>query len=395
MEVYLFKDGQRFGPYSTDQVKEYLASGDFAETDLAYFEGRDGWVPITKVPGVVSQDDDFDDPEVDYDRQRELADMFPDPDEDLDDAEEESEDEAPLPEASASPSSSQAEPQHEAEAVVDQAVEPQTAQDSPQQPASSGNGGGGRRFSLSKAQAARRGRGGKGKGQRRGGIPLPRRPGIAAFGWLIFFSLLYGIGVSMMPAAGVERSSSAFVRISGNLHPLLVHLPVAALLLAFPMHLVDRPGLFRHVGSGSVFVLWVGMLGSLLAVFTGYFQSFAGVSDVALLNDHETWGILVGSGACGSLFLKLLSRRFGEAWLHHLCSAFLFATVVTLFYNLHTGVSLTHGNDYLGLDSGSGPVEEPSPPEPPAAEENQEQKEEENKEEDEEEEPEVIEENPF
>ncbi|MBG29854.1 MAG: hypothetical protein CMI31_07620, partial [Opitutae bacterium] len=89
MEVYLFKDGQRFGPYSMDQVKEYLASGDFAETDLAYFEGRDGWVPITKVPGVMPQDDDFDDPEVDLDRQRELAEMFPDPDDDFGEDEEE------------------------------------------------------------------------------------------------------------------------------------------------------------------------------------------------------------------------------------------------------------------------------------------------------------------
>ena len=57
MEVYLLKEGQRFGPYSPEQVKEYMESGDFSEADLAFFDGCDGWVSIMQVPGV--------DPEVD------------------------------------------------------------------------------------------------------------------------------------------------------------------------------------------------------------------------------------------------------------------------------------------------------------------------------------------
>ena len=77
MEVFLLKDGQRFGPYSPDQVEECLSTGEFSETDLAFFDGCAGWVPVSQVPGVGSQDDD--DPEVDYDRQRELSEMFHDP----------------------------------------------------------------------------------------------------------------------------------------------------------------------------------------------------------------------------------------------------------------------------------------------------------------------------
>ena len=81
MEVYLLKEGQRFGPYSPEEVKSLLDAGDFSESDLAFFDGCDGWVSITLVPGVSPEvEEDFDDPDVDYDRQRELADMFPDPD---------------------------------------------------------------------------------------------------------------------------------------------------------------------------------------------------------------------------------------------------------------------------------------------------------------------------
>ncbi|MBG30807.1 MAG: hypothetical protein CMI31_12515 [Opitutae bacterium] len=396
MEVYLFKDGQRFGPYSMDQVKEYLASGDFAETDLAYFEGRDGWVPITKVPGVMPQDDDFDDPEVDLDRQRELAEMFPDPDDDFGEGEEEV---VNLPtEAAASVESNfvhEESPQPQAEpqpANQEPADEPnRAASKKPSDATPSDSGGRGRRFSLSKAQAARRKRGGRNGKRRGGGIPLPRRPGIAAFGWLIFLSLIFGVGASLMPEAGVERSSSSFMRVFGNMHPLLVHLPLASLFLALPMHFLDRPGLFRHIGSGSVFVLWFGVLGSLLAVFSGYVQSYGEFgSDSSFLNDHEIWGILVGAGACGSLFLKLLSRRFGEVWLHHLCSAFLFATVIMLFYVLHTGASITHGNNYLGADSEVTPAQEKAP-----ADEDEQESDDEEERQGDQDEPEIKEESPF
>ena len=225
-----------------------------------------------------------------------------------------------------------------------------------------GGGGHGRRFSLSKAQSAIRRRGGDRRKKRRGVVPMPPRPGMVAFGWIIVLSLLFGIGVSMMPEAGVKRSSSGFAQIFGQLHPILVHLPVGALLLALPMHMCDCPGIYRHVGIGSVFVLWFAVLGSVLAVFTGYFQSFAGVSDAEILAEHVTLGVLVGAGACGSLFLKLISRRFKEAWLHHLCSVLLFATVLALLYSVHLGASLTHGKYYLkGSDAIESPEESSQP----------------------------------
>ena len=364
MEVYLLKEGERFGPYSPEQVEGCLSTGEFSESDLAFFDGCDGWVPVTQVPGIGPHDDeDFNDPEVDYDRQRELSEIFHDPDDDSFDDEEE-EEVAPLPETTQVPDDPMVvhadTPPPDAEPVQDySSTEASPSSESAEQSVSAGRGGKGRRFSLSKAQAAMQSHGGGRRGKRQGGIPFPARPGAVAFGWLIFLTLLYGIGASVMPEAGVRRASPEFAQVFGQLHPILVHLPIGALLLVFPMHLCDRPGLFRHVGIGSTFVLWFAVVGSVLAVFTGYFVSFGGVIDTDSLNLHVTTGVLVGSGICAALFLKLLSLRFGEAWLHHLCSAFLLATVITLFYNLHTGASLTHGKDYLEPQTIEEPVDKP------------------------------------
>ena len=383
MEVFLLKEGQRFGPYSPDEVKGHLDAGTFTESDLAFFEGCEGWVSITLVPGVRPEAENLDDPDVDYERQRELEEMFPDFEDDFTEEEEETsaEPESPPPVETAAevpivePESPPAESSStdSGEPAQTPSAEDVTPSSSSAEPSVAKSGGRGRRFSLSKAQAARRKRGGNQKGKQRPSIPFPKRPGVAAFGWLVFLSLVYGIGVSMM--SGITSSTSKFVQISGNLHSLLVHLPVGALILAFPMHVLDRPGLFRHIGTGSIFVLWFAVLGSVLAVFTGYFNLSSGVSNIESLNLHVTTGILVGSGACGALFLKLLSRRFVEAWLHHLCTAFLLATVIALCLSVHTGASLTHGKDYLGIGTSSNQGDEQQAPalkkeeEPPPEEE--------------------------
>ncbi len=358
MEVFLLKEGQRFGPYSPEEVKSLLDAGDFSESDLAFFEGCDGWVSITLVPGVSPEvEEDFDDPDVDYDRQRELADMFPDPDDDFFDEDEEDEydedameDAPPSPPPQEIPPTTPSSPEPSQPPIVNipepahSPSDPATSDSAPARRPNAAGASRGKRFSLSQAQAAIHGQGNKRRGKPRGGIPFPRRPGVAAFIWLIFFALLFGVCTPFLQE--VDKSSE-FVHILGGLHPLINHLPVGALLLAFPMQLCDRPGLFRHIGAGSTFVLWFAMIGSVLSVFAGYCAVPSQGFSPTTYDAHATLGILVASGACGALFLKLLARRFGEIWLHHLCSVMLFATSVTLAFAMHTGSSLTHGEDYL------------------------------------------------
>jgi len=42
------------GPYSVDQINEFLGTGQVLITDMAWHGGLDGWVPLDQIPGVQS-----------------------------------------------------------------------------------------------------------------------------------------------------------------------------------------------------------------------------------------------------------------------------------------------------------------------------------------------------
>ncbi|MBT5321326.1 MAG: DUF4339 domain-containing protein, partial [Verrucomicrobiales bacterium] len=45
MMIHISRDGEQFGPYSPEQVQEYLAAGQLLPTDLVWYEGAADWVP--------------------------------------------------------------------------------------------------------------------------------------------------------------------------------------------------------------------------------------------------------------------------------------------------------------------------------------------------------------
>ncbi len=53
MMIHITRDGQEFGPYTPEQVQEYLASGNLVATDMAWHEGAADWYPITQVGGDI------------------------------------------------------------------------------------------------------------------------------------------------------------------------------------------------------------------------------------------------------------------------------------------------------------------------------------------------------
>jgi len=52
MQVHIDRGGQRFGPYSVEQVNSHLAEGAILPTDLGWTDGMTDWVPVTQVAGV-------------------------------------------------------------------------------------------------------------------------------------------------------------------------------------------------------------------------------------------------------------------------------------------------------------------------------------------------------
>jgi len=53
MTLYLTKNGTQAGPYTFEQVQDFIRDGHVRETDLAWYEGQATWVPLRDIPGFV------------------------------------------------------------------------------------------------------------------------------------------------------------------------------------------------------------------------------------------------------------------------------------------------------------------------------------------------------
>tara|TARA_B100000035_G_scaffold131448_1_gene111719 strand:- start:2853 stop:5012 length:2160 start_codon:yes stop_codon:yes gene_type:complete len=52
MNIYIHKDGTQYGPYTLEQLQEYIQQGSFTLQDLACHDGQN-WVPVGEVPGIA------------------------------------------------------------------------------------------------------------------------------------------------------------------------------------------------------------------------------------------------------------------------------------------------------------------------------------------------------
>lgn len=53
-EIRIARQGQEWGPYPVNAVNEMLVTGQFSHTDLAWTEGLAEWVPLGRMPGILS-----------------------------------------------------------------------------------------------------------------------------------------------------------------------------------------------------------------------------------------------------------------------------------------------------------------------------------------------------
>ena len=53
VKVHIDRNGERYGPYSIEDINAYLANGTLLPTDLACQDGMDEWVPVSQISGVV------------------------------------------------------------------------------------------------------------------------------------------------------------------------------------------------------------------------------------------------------------------------------------------------------------------------------------------------------
>ena len=52
MQIYINKDGQQYGPYTVEQLQQYVQQGHFTPQDYACHDGQN-WITVEQVPGFA------------------------------------------------------------------------------------------------------------------------------------------------------------------------------------------------------------------------------------------------------------------------------------------------------------------------------------------------------
>ena len=138
---------------------------------------------------------------------------------------------------------------------------------------------------------------------------------------------------------------------SGRLHPLIVHLPIGILLVAMIFDGISYVRKYEHLNGAVPFTLLIGFGSAAIACVPGYMLSLSGDYDAQTLNQHKVSGILLTlmSGILYGIttvpFRKIISIP------RPLFSALSIATFFLIIYTGHQGAHLTHGDNYISLET--------------------------------------------
>jgi len=135
----------------------------------------------------------------------------------------------------------------------------------------------------------------------------------------------------------------------GRWHPLLVHLPIGMLILAFLFALLGRRKSHATLVPAVATTLLFGAASAVLAGISGYLLSLGGGYDDRTLSLHQWLGISVAlvSVLCWVLYRKPLTEKDSFSPLRKFRFAVLSLMVALLCFAGHFGGTLTHGDGYL------------------------------------------------
>lgn len=136
----------------------------------------------------------------------------------------------------------------------------------------------------------------------------------------------------------------------GRLHPLLVHLPIGILLLAFLFEVLSRVRPYKKLRFAIRPALGIGTLAALASVVTGLYLADLGAYDERILRGHKYLGIATAALAV----LIYVHRRYAivpdKIARKRIRLALFIALTFFIVLTGHFGGSLTHGTGYLFPD---------------------------------------------
>ncbi|SNZ01065.1 DUF1592 domain-containing protein [Flagellimonas pacifica] len=162
---------------------------------------------------------------------------------------------------------------------------------------------------------------------------------------IVIVSTIILFGLLFIPMFGeIENTSVSFL---GRFHPLILHLPIGALIALSLMEFINirRPNL--NLDSACAILLWFSVLTIVPTVIVGFFLAYSGNYNDEALGRHQWLGWFTALICVWLLVLrqKKTSKTGNKAG--KLYRVFLFVNVVLLSVAGHYGGTLTHGSNYL------------------------------------------------
>ncbi|MEM8937982.1 MAG: c-type cytochrome domain-containing protein [Bacteroidota bacterium] len=129
----------------------------------------------------------------------------------------------------------------------------------------------------------------------------------------------------------------------GNLHPLVLHLPIGIFVLAFFMELFYRKKPAPKDNGSILFALGISVLTSIFAALSGWLLSENGGYEENLLSKHKWIAIAFTLGTV----VLFLFKKSKKKWAAKSYFPTFFIVLILLTLTGHYGGSLTHGEDFL------------------------------------------------
>lgn len=133
----------------------------------------------------------------------------------------------------------------------------------------------------------------------------------------------------------------------GRLHPMLVHFPVALILVAGFMELAKLRSFQSNLRTGTNWLIYIGAVSAVLAAGLGLFLANTGTYSGETFEWHQWSGISTAVFGAITALVLLQIMKHDKKGLIPIYRTSLLLTVLSIFMAGHFGGSLTHGQDYL------------------------------------------------
>jgi uncharacterized membrane protein len=174
----------------------------------------------------------------------------------------------------------------------------------------------------------------------------PSRPGRRPSAWVFAGAALWSALVYLarqMPPDGHERGNLG--QFLGRFHPILVHGPVALILLVPAMELAGLRPSWPHLRSAAGWVLSIAVAATFAAAFDGWLLAWSGGLRGRDVTTHMWSGVML-AGVCALAGWARAARGRGRG-IPGAYPLLLLSAVALMTWTGHKGGIISHGNGYV------------------------------------------------